>query len=181
MNVKKCIIISAVLSVLVSAHGCKDPGPSDMMTLPVPADLVLTYQEDEEFGACLLFTWSPVEEADHYYVSLNDAADSSKVAEVESVAESGVLFQGVEGGLTYFCRVRAVNGYEYSDFASSETAFVPAPPEPEEPETPEEPEDPGTDPENPGTPGDEPEDPGTGPENPDTPGDERAGRSGDRS
>ena len=99
MNVKKFIIISAMLSVLVSARACKDPGPSDMMTLPVPTDLVLLYQEDEEFGACLLFTWSPVGEADHYYVSLNDAADSSMVAEVESVDETGVMFQGVEGGL----------------------------------------------------------------------------------
>lgn len=125
---------------------CKDPGPSDLMTLPAPTDLVLVYQEDETAGACLLFSWSPVEGASHYYVSLDNAESGSRVAEVESVTETGVLFQGVEGGVTYLCRVRAVNGYEYSGFAVSDNVFVPAPPEPEEPE---EPENPGTDPDNP--------------------------------
>lgn len=155
-----CIKISGWLPALVAAFAffsaCKDPGPSDLMTLPAPTDLVLVYQEDETAGACLLFSWSPVDGASHYYVSLDNAESGSRVAEVESVTETGVLFQGVEGGVTYLCRVRAVNGYEYSGFAVSDNVFVPAPPEPEDPE---DPDNPGTDPE-------DPENPGTDPDNP---------------
>lgn len=169
-----CIKISGWLPALVAAFAffsaCKDPGPSDLMTLPAPTDLVLVYQEDETAGACLLFSWSPVDGASHYYVSLDNAESGSRVAEVESVTETGVLFQGVEGGVTYLCRVRAVNGYEYSGFAVSDNVFVPAPPEPEEPE---DPDNPGTDPEDPDNPGTDPEDPenpGTDPEDPDNPG-----------
>lgn len=150
---------------------CKDPGPSDLMTLPAPTDLVLVYQEDETAGACLLFSWSPVEGASHYYVSLDNAESGSRVAEVESVTETGVLFQGVEGGVTYLCRVRAVNGYEYSGFAVSDNVFVPAPPEPEEPEEPEDPDNPGTDPEDPDNPGTDPDnpEPDTDPDDTETP------------
>lgn len=169
-----CIKISGWLPALVAAFAffsaCKDPGPSDLMTLPAPTDLVLVYQEDETAGACLLFSWSPVDGASHYYVSLDNAESGSRVAEVESVTETGVLFQGVEGGVTYLCRVRAVNGYEYSGFAVSDNVFVPAPPEPEEPE---DPDNPGTDPEDPENPGTDPEDPdnpGTDPEDPENPG-----------
>lgn len=152
-----CIKISGWLPALVAAFAffsaCKDPGPSDLMTLPAPTDLVLVYQEDETAGACLLFSWSPVDGASHYYVSLDNAESGSRVAEVESVTETGVLFQGVEGGVTYLCRVRAVNGYEYSGFAVSDNVFVPAPPEPEDPDNPgtdpEDPDNPGTDPDNP--------------------------------
>ena len=148
-----CIKISGWLPAMVASFAflsaCKDPGPSDLMTLPAPTDLALVYQEDETAGACLLFSWSPVDGASHYYVSLDNAESGSRVAEVESVTETGVLFQGVEGGVTYLCRVRAVNGYEYSGFAVSDNVFVPAPPELEEPEEPEEPENPGTDPDNP--------------------------------
>lgn len=168
-----CIKISGWLPALVAAFAffsaCKDPGPSDLMTLPAPTDLVLVYQEDETAGACLLFSWSPVDGASHYYVSLDNAESGSRVAEVESVTETGVLFQGVEGGVTYLCRVRAVNGYEYSGFAVSDNVFVPAPPEPEEPEEPEDPDNSGTDPEDPENPGTDPEDPenpGTDPDNP---------------
>ena len=171
-----CIKISGWLPALVAAFAffsaCKDPGPSDLMTLPAPTDLVLVYQEDETAGACLLFSWSPVDGASHYYVSLDNAESGSRVAEVESFTETGVLFQGVEGGVTYLCRVRAVNGYEYSGFAVSGNVFVPAPPEPEEPEDPdnpgtdpEDPENPGTDPEDPDNPGTD-ENPGTDPDNP---------------
>ena len=169
-----CIKISGWLPALVAAFAffsaCKDPGPSDLMTLPAPTDLVLVYQEDETAGACLLFSWSPVDGASHYYVSLDNAESGSRVAEVESVTETGVLFQGVEGGVTYLCRVRAVNGYEYSGFAVSDNVFVPAPPEPEDPE---DPDNPGTDPEDPENPGTDPEDPdnpGTDPEDPENPG-----------
>ena len=165
-----CIKISGWLPAMVASFAflsaCKDPGPSDLMTLPAPTDLVLVYQEDETAGACLLFSWSPVDGASHYYVSLDNAESGSRVAEVESVTETGVLFQGVEGGVTYLCRVRAVNGYEYSGFAVSDNVFVPAPPEPEEPE---DPDNPGTDPEDPDNPGTDPEDPdnpGTDPDNP---------------
>lgn len=175
-----CIKISGWLPALVAAFAfisaCKDPGPSDLMTLPAPTDLVLVYQEDETAGACLLFSWSPVDGASHYYVSLDNAESGSRVAEVESVTETGVLFQGVEGGVTYLCRVRAVNGYEYSGFAVSDNVFVPAPPEPEEPDNPgtdpEDPDNPGTDPEDPDNPGTDPEDPenpGTDPDNPEIP------------
>lgn len=175
-----CIKISGWLPAMVASFAflsaCKDPGPSDLMTLPAPTDLVLVYQEDETAGACLLFSWSPVDGASHYYVSLDNAESGSRVAEVESVTETGVLFQGVEGGVTYLCRVRAVNGYEYSGFAVSDNVFVPAPPEPEEPDNPgtdpEDPDNPGTDPEDPDNPGTDPEDPenpGTDPDNPEIP------------
>ncbi len=170
-----CIKISGWLPALVAAFAffsaCKDPGPSDLMTLPAPTDLVLVYQEDETAGACLLFSWSPVEGASHYYVSLDNAESGSRVAEVESVTETGVLFQGVEGGVTYLCRVRAVNGYEYSGFAVSDNVFVPAPPEPEEPEEPEDPDNPGTDPEDPDNPGTDPDnpEPDTDPDDTETP------------
>lgn len=167
-----CIKISGWLPALVAAFAffsaCKDPGPSDLMTLPAPTDLVLVYQEDETAGACLLFSWSPVDGASHYYVSLDNAESGSRVAEVESVTETGVLFQGVEGGVTYLCRVRAVNGYEYSGFAVSDNVFVPAPPEPEEPE---DPDNPGTDPEDPDNPGTDPDnpEPDTDPDDTETP------------
>ena len=128
-----CIKISGWLPALVAAFAffsaCKDPGPSDLMTLPAPTDLVLVYQEDETAGACLLFSWSPVDGASHYYVSLDNAESGSRVAEVESDPEDPDN-----------------PGTDPEDPENPGTD----PEDPDNPGTdPEDPENPGTDPDNP--------------------------------
>lgn len=129
------------LSFAALVLSCQDPGPSSGMTLPAPSGTELVLQGENS----LLFTWEPVVGAGHYYVSLEDAEDGSKVAAAESVTETGVLFEGVGQGVTYYCRIRAVSadGYAYSDFVTSNTVTVPA----AEPEPDTEPEsDTGTEP-----------------------------------
>lgn len=112
------------LSFAALVLSCQDPGPSSGMTLPAPSGTELVLQGENS----LLFTWEPVVGAGHYYVSLEDAEDGSKVAAAESVTETGVLFEGVGQGVTYYCRIRAVSadGYAYSDFVTSNTVTVPA-------------------------------------------------------
>lgn len=114
------------LSVLSAAVGCRKIEPETNMVLPVPEGLVLSLYD----GTSLLLTWEPVEGADHYTVILADASTGNTVTSIDSVTETLAQFEYLSAG-SYFCRVRAVNGYDYSDFAVSETVDVPDATEPQ--------------------------------------------------
>ena len=118
--------IFAILPVAMLVAACGKHAPENRMVLPTPSGLTMSLYDPTS----LLITWEPVEEAAHYNIVL-EGADGTSAGETAQVEETSVLIRNVEDGKSYRCRVRAVNGYDYSDFAISNTVDVPAVEEPE--------------------------------------------------
>ena len=118
---KRLIIILLAGVVLVSA--CKQHEPENGMTLPEPGNLTGTVMDETS----ILFSWEPVEGALQYSVTLLDAYDGSEVFEPSFITESEALFEGLEQGFSYFCKVRAIKEFEYSAFVTSDVVYIPDP------------------------------------------------------
>ena len=126
------LALALIPSILLLS--CTEHAPESGMVLPAPSGVTLTLQDD----TTALLVWEPVAEASHYYVAMQESESGNTVAEADSLAETAVLFEGLDSGSNY-CRVRAINGMEYSDFASSEIITVVLPDTGTDPGT-----DPGT-------------------------------------
>ena len=129
---KNNMTASSAAAVFVAAFsmlcGCRGIEPESRMVLPAPQNLELILYDDTS----LLLTWDPVEGAEHYNVYLVDASTGNAVMTSAGLTETLAGFDSVTAGMSYYCRVRAVAGYDYSDFAVSGTVEVPEPePEPE--------------------------------------------------
>ena len=118
---KRLIIMLLAGAVLVSA--CKQHEPENGMTLPEPGNLTGTVMDETS----ILFSWEPVEGALQYSVALLDAYDGSEVSEPSFITESEALFEGLEQGFSYFCKVRAIKEFEYSAFVTSDVVYIPDP------------------------------------------------------
>ena len=117
------IILPAVMVSVLSLSGCEKHAPQTGMTLPAPEGLTFTLQIDTDTTA--LLEWEPVLSASHYYVMLQESESGTEAGELADVTETAVLFENLEPGMSYYCRVRAINGMAYSDFAKSDVITVP--------------------------------------------------------
>ena len=109
-----------LLAGLVSTAGCGKHAPENRMVLPAPTGAVLSLFETDT----LLLSWEPVSGASHYNIYLEDG-DGNSVEELTQISETSGTVPDVETGKSYSFRVRAVNGYDYSDFTVSNTIDVP--------------------------------------------------------
>lgn len=124
------VLAASAIFVLSS---CGSHGPENGMTLPAPGNVKGTVTGENS----VMFTWDRVEAALQYQASLADAVDTSDVVNPVIVDAASVSFDGLEQGRSYICRVRAINGMEYSGFALSEALPLPSAASGTEPEMPE--------------------------------------------
>lgn len=129
----KQILILLITGMALLVASCTQPEAQTGMVMPAPENIRCTVNADN----ALTFEWDEVQGAEQYTVRLVTAEDEGLVElQYETVASS--TFEGLEAGVSYVCKVRAMAGMEYSQFASSEPVVAEGTSDPGT--------DPGTDP-----------------------------------
>ena len=112
-SMKRIIIIMAGAALLLPA--CQEHEPETGLVMPAPENVRCTANA----GNSLTFVWDGTADAEQYTARLVTTEDD-KTVEVKYVTETTAVFNELEAGVSYTCKVRAVAGKEYSEFVSSE-------------------------------------------------------------
>lgn len=124
---ERLYLFFAAAALFITA--CRQHEPQTGMVMPGPENIVCTNS-----SGSLSFSWDDVPGAEQYTVRLV-TSDDDKLVELKYETSPSVTFsEGLVSGTSYTCKVRAVAGMEYSEFASSEPVVYTGGTDPSEPD-----------------------------------------------